>query len=281
MKLRSNPAALLCLFFTGLALHPTPAALAQREAGQVQGPGKYLFLNNVELKPEVGNAYAKIEGDEVAALRAANAPSHYLALWPITGGTNVLFTHTFESFADLQKNHDATVAMSKLEDTLKADDAQEAPLIAERHSSIYSYEKELSLNPDLDLSKMRFMRILLFHVRSGQDQEFRRLVKLYKKAYQSAVPDARWAVFQKMYGVGSDNTYILITPMESLSYVDGIESSDKTFTAAVGEDQLQMLENGASAAVESSESDLYVLSPDTSYVPDSWLTASPDFWGKK
>jgi hypothetical protein len=281
MKLSSGPAALLCLLFSGFAFNPAPAAIAQHEAGQVQGPDKYLYLSNVELKPEVGPVYAKIESDEVAALRAANAPSHYLTMLPITGGTNLIYMHGFDSFADLQKNHDATMAMSQLEETLRADSAQEAPLVAERHTSIYTYEKELSLNPDLDLSKMRFMRILLFHVRSGHDQDFRHLAKIYVKAYQSSVPEARWATFEKMYGVGSDNTYILVTPMETLSYVDGMEASDKTFNDAVGEDQLQVLEKGVSAAVESSESDLFALSPNMSYSPDSWLTASPDFWGKR
>jgi hypothetical protein len=35
------------------------------------------------------------------------------------------------------------------------------------------------------------------------------------------------------------------------------------------------------ASIKSSETHLYVLSPKMSYVPDSWKTASPDFWGKK
>ena len=36
-----------------------------------------------------------------------------------------------------------------------------------------------------------------------------------------------------------------------------------------------------SQTVESSESDLFAMVPQISYVPDAWLTASPDFWGKK
>lgn len=281
MKLRSGSIAPLCLLLTGLAFTPAPAALAQHEAGQAQGPSKYLYLSNVELKPEQGGAYAKLEADEVAALRAANAPSHYLAMSPITGGTNVLYMHGFDSFAQMQKDHDDTAAMSKLQETLATDNAQEASLVAARHASIYSFEKDLSLNATVDLPKMRFMRILLFHVRSGHDQEFRHLVKVYIKSYQSALPEARWAMFQKMYGVGSDNTYILVTPFENLSYVDDMQASGKKFTEAVGEDLMQMLENGGSSSVESSESDLFAFSPKVSYAPDSWITASPDFWGSK
>jgi hypothetical protein len=280
MKLR-NLSATACLLIAGLTLSAAPPAFAQHEAGEVHGPSKYLYLSSVELKPNQSSAYAKIEAEEVVALRAADAPSHYLSMWAITGSTSLLYLHGFDSFADLQKTHDETMAMSKLEDTLKTDNAEEASLIAARHSSIYRYDQDLSLNPGVDLSKMRFMRILLFHVRSGQDQDFQRVVKLFAKAYQSSIPNARWAMFDKMYGEGSDNTYILVTPMENLAYVDDIVASDKKFHDAVGEDQLQMLQKGASADVESSRSDLFAFSPDISYVPASWLTASPDFWGKK
>jgi hypothetical protein len=281
MKDQMRNAALICLAVAGLALTTAPAAVAQPEAGTISGPSKYLYLSNVELKPNESGAYAKIESEEVEALRAANAPSHYLAMWSVTGGTHVLYMHGFDSFAQLQKDHDATMAMTKLEDTMRADNASEAALIAVRHSSIYSYEKDLSLGTGLDLSKMRFMRILLFHVRSGHSQEFEHLVKLFAKAYQSSLPEAHWAMFEKMYGEGSGNTYILVTPMESLSYVDLMHENGKKFRDAVGEDQLETLRKGMAAAVESSESDLFAFGAKISYVPDSWITSSPDFWGKK
>jgi hypothetical protein len=281
MKLRVISPTGLCFLIAGLTLSPAPPALAQQEAGQTHSPSKYLYLSNVELKPEQAGAYGKLEGEEVDALRAAGAPNHYVAMWSITGGTRVIYMHGFQSFADLQKNHDSTLALTKLQDTLKADDAQEASLIAERHSSIYSYEKDLSLGDPIDLSKMRFMRILLFHVRSGHDQDFEHVVKLFAKAYQSSIPEARWAMFEKMYGVGSDNTYILVTPMESLSVVDDMHDNSKKFHDSIGEDQLQILRNGLDADVESSESDLFAFGPKISYVPDSWISSSPDFWGKK
>ena len=155
------------------------------------------------------------------------------------------------------------------------------PHLSQTGTPVYWYEEDLSLNAPVDLSKMRFMRIILFHVRSGQDQDWQHLVKLFVKAYQSSIPDAHWAMFQKMYGVGSDNTYILVTPMDSLSVVDVMRADGKKFDTAVGADQLQMLRKGLNATVESSESDLFAFSPQMSYVPDSWVSASPDFWGKK
>ncbi|MGA8731977.1 MAG: hypothetical protein WB608_24680 [Terracidiphilus sp.] len=281
MNLRSNSAVAVCLLVAALTFSPGPAALAQQEAGQVHTPSKYLYLDNVQLKPDQGGAFSKLEGDEAEALRAAKAPYHYVGMWPITGADHVIYMHGFDSFADLQKMHDETMAMSKLQDTLKADDVQEASLVVERRTSIYSYEKDLSLGDPIDLSKMRFMRILLFHVRSGHDQDFEHVVKLFAKAYQTSLPEAHWVMFEKMYGEGSDNTYILVTPMESLSVVDVMHDDSKKFRDAVGEDQLTMLRKSLDATVESSEADLFAFGPTISYVPDSWISSSPDFWGKK
>ena len=280
MKVRFSSKIPLCLLSAGLILSAAPSLLAQQQPGEEHGPSNYIFLSNVDLKPNQNDAYAKIESDEVQALRAANAPGHYLGMWAITGPNHAIVMSGFDSFAEAQKNHETVWGNPKLASALNADNASEAPLISETHNSIYSYEKDLSLNPDLDLSKQRFMRIILFHIRSGKDQDWEHTVKLFIKAY-SSIPEAHWAMFEKMYGVGSDNTYILVTPMDSLSVVDAMHENGKKFDASVGEDQLQMLRNGLSATVESSESDLFVLSPQLSYVPDSWISASPDFWGKK
>jgi hypothetical protein len=137
--------------------------------------------------------------------------------------------HGFDAFSDLQKDHETTFAMPKLLEAMRTNSVAQAATMANEHSSIYSYEKDLSLEANLDLSKMRFMRILLFHVKSGHEEEFEHVVKLFAKAYHSALPEARWAMFQKMYGVGSDNTYILVTPMESLSVVDVMHENSKRF----------------------------------------------------
>lgn len=280
MKLRFGATSSLSLLLATITVSLAPAALAQHEAGEVKGPSKYLFISNVDLKPNQGGAYAKVESDEVQAQRAAGAPDHYFGMWAITGADHVVFMEGFDSFADMQKDHEARMAMPKLQATIKTDDAAEAPFISEIHTSIYKYDEDLSLRAPLDLAKQRFFRIILFHVRSGRDKDWEHVVKLFAKAYE-AIPEAHWAMFEKMYGVGSDNTYILVTPITSLADVDGMVDGGKKFSDSTGEDQLSVLRQQLDADVESSEADIFALGPDISYVPDSWLTASPDFWGKK
>lgn len=278
MKVRSSAVVSLCLLFASCSFTAMPAASAQDQSTQTPGPSKYLYLTDVVLKPEQNSAYQKLESDEAQALRAADAPNHYIAMGAITGGSHVVYMHSFDSFADLQKTHDATMGMSQLMDTMRSDAAAEAALIANRHTSVYSYEPDLSLNAHADISKMRFMRIIIFHVRNGHDQDFKDVAKQFAKAYQSSLPEAHWAMFEKRYGVGSDNTYILCTALDSLSDVDAMREGGKKFDAAVGADQLKTLRSSLDAAVESSESDLFAFNPQMSYVPNDW---DQSFWGKK
>ena len=65
------------LLAAALTLTSIPATFAQQNTAGTQGPPRYLFLNTVQLKPQQGSAYAKIEKDEVQALSAANAPMRY------------------------------------------------------------------------------------------------------------------------------------------------------------------------------------------------------------
>ena len=271
----------LSILIAGVVLSPIPRALAQHEAGNTSGPSKYLVVNNVELKPGQGSAFAKLENEEIEALRAAKAPGNYVGMWSITGSNHAIFMHGFDSFADLEKVHDQRAAMTKLQETLQTNNAQEGQLEIARHMSVYSYEKDLSFNANQDLSKMRFMRILLFHIRQGRDDDWEHLVKQVIKAYQTSLPSAHWAMFQKMYGEGSGTTYILVTPMESLGSVDTMILDGKKFRDGTGADQLAMFRNGLTAVVESEEANLFAFGQKISYAPDSWLTSSPDFWGKK
>ncbi|HUY82654.1 MAG TPA: hypothetical protein VMU92_13090 [Acidobacteriaceae bacterium] len=281
MKFRTLSIAPLCLLFAGLSLTPAPAALAQHEAGHVQGPSQYQWLDNIGLKPGQLDAFAKAQSERVQALRAAHAPGYYLGLEAITGSNHVIFLSGFNSFAEAQKDHETIWNNTELAASLKATTATQAPTIRDIHSSVYTYDKDLSLRPDLDISKMRFMRITLFQIRSGHLQDWEHIVKLFAKAYETAIPEAHWAMFEKIYGEGSDSTYILATPMESLSTIDVMHADSKKFDASVGKDQLQMLREQLSKVVKSSETDLFVMGPKISYVPQSWITSSPDFWGKK
>lgn len=270
------------LALAAVAAMAVPAAIAQSSMDMNQGPPKYLYVHNVELKSGNDGAFAKLESEEVDALRAAKIDANYFGMWSITGNTSrVLFFRGFNSYADMEKRHDAEMGNAAVEAVLHKNDAAEGALVAVEHGSIYEYEKDLSQNPPASLEDMRFARIILFQVKAGQQEAWEHLVKEYKAAYTSALPEASWAMFAKEYGEDSGTTYILITPMKSLSEVDAMEASDKTLMEKTGPDMLAMLRAAGPSIIASEEADLYAFGPRISYVPDKWLTDSADFWGKK
>ena len=68
------------ILFAGVVLSPLPREHAQHEAGNTGGPSKYLFLNNVELKPGQSGAFAKLESEEIEAMRASKAPGNFVGM---------------------------------------------------------------------------------------------------------------------------------------------------------------------------------------------------------
>jgi hypothetical protein len=89
-------------------------------------------------------------------------------------------------------------------------------------------------------------------------------------------------MFQKMYGVGSENTYTSAPPWNlsrSRSWTTTV--GDKKLGEVVGEDHIQLLMRSRDSAVESYKGYLFAFGAKISYVPDSWITSSPGLLGEE
>lgn len=261
-----------------LTLSMMPAAQAQQKSQN--GPAKYLYLSAISLKPGSMGQYIKIEQSRVADLRSAKAPGHFLTMEQITGSGMLISVMGFDSFADLQKMHDQIWSNKDLIAKLHANSASKGALIRESHSSIYMYRKDLSLHANRSLEDMRFMRIWIVQVKPGHEEDFENVAKAEAKA-QGADADVHWAVFEKMYGRGSGTTYFVATPMKSLGQVDTMIANHHKMHEMVGEGLSHLVMSMEGKAIWKSEADLFAFSSHMSYVSNSWLEASPDFWGKK
>lgn len=280
MKARFGSVIPLCLLVAGSCLFAAPAAFAQNQSGRIMGPSKYLFLTNEAEKPGADEAHVKNEAAMAQALREANVPFHEFALQSITGEPRVLFLHDFDTFADLQKAHEAFVSNASLMATMRSDGATDGSFLTGTSNSIYKYREDLSLHPGVDFPQMHLFEITLYRVRNGHEHDFETLAKEYAKAF-AAMPTVHWAVFEKMYGEGSGNTFIIATPMKSMDDVDQEVIDGAKLKTAVDAAQLKAMHELGDKTIESSESDLYAINPRMSYEPASWAAASPDFWGKK
>lgn len=256
-----------------------PMATAQQKSDNAVP--KYIYLQKLSLEPGMSEQFAKLEQAEVTALRAAKAPGYFYAMGQITGESRLIFFEGYDSFAQMQQTYEQVKSNAKLAAMLRQDDAAQAAMVRSEKDSIFVYRKGLSLHADQSLEDTRFMLIWRVEVKPGHEAEFENIARAEAKALASQ-PNVHWTVWEKMYGQGSENTFLVVSTMKSLSEIDTmIANRDKT-RGMVGKGLVTLVISAESEAVlPSSEENLFALAPKMSYAPDAWLTDSPDFWSEK
>jgi hypothetical protein len=104
---------------------------------------------------------------------------------------------------------------------------------------------------------------------------------MYKAAYEKAVPDTHWAVFQSMYGADNGGVFLVFTPMKTLAQTDRSFVDSKKFADSLGESGMKKLEDLEASCIESVQTNLFMFNPKMSYPADAWVKADPDFWSAK
>jgi hypothetical protein len=89
--------------------------------------------------------------------------------------------------------------------------------------------------------------------------------------------DMPWVVYQVNTGMPSP-TFLAFVPMRTLSENDSYLARAPKLREAEGEVNADRMHQIARDAYESSESNLYAISPATSHVPKEFADGDPDFW---
>ena len=280
MKQRFGSTVPLCLLVAGLGFAGTAPAVAQDQTDTTPPP-KVLEITTEVTKPYVGGApHEKTEALFAQASRDAKWPEHYLGMTSLTGKERALFVQGYDSFADWQKDmnasHKDAAYSAKIDDALAADSA----LLESVSTSAFVYRDDLSLRGPVNVGQMRYFEITVFHVRLGHEKDWENLSKMYIDAYDK-VAGAHWATFEKMYGTDSGGTFIIVTPMKALGEADQEIVDDKNLPSTVGADQMKKMMDLGTATIESIESNLFAVNPKMSYPMDKWAQADPDFWNPK
>jgi len=267
-----------------LSLCSQVAAFAQQTSDQATPPPppKVLVIMREFLKPgRSGSVHEKSESAFVQAMTAAKWPTHYFAADSMSGRSRALFFVGYDSFEAWEKDNIATMHNPTLAAALDKAAYADGDLLTEYDTSVNVYREDLSLRAGVNIAQMRYFEISRFVVRPGHGKEWDALVKMYKDAYEKAVPDERWAVFQSMYGSDNGGVYLVFTPMKSLAETDRSFIDSKKFTASLGESGMKKLEDLEASSVESVQTNLFIFNPKMSYAADEWIKADPDFWSAK
>lgn len=268
----------LCLLFAGINF--TAPASAQQETSTHTSPPKVLEIITEAIKPgQQGSPHARTEAAFVQAMRNAQSPEHYIGLDALTGSSRAVFLLGYDSFAGVQKDLDDTRKNAALTNAMDQASIADGELLSHYQTSIYTFRDDLSFNPGAQIGNIRYFEITLFHVRPGHGRDWDTLVKMYRAAMQK-VPGAHWDTFEKRYGDNSGNTYIVVTPMKSLSEVDVEMSNDQKLSTLMSSEDLQKFMTLDESTIDSVVSNLFAINPKMSYAKPEWIKASPTFWGQ-
>jgi hypothetical protein len=243
-------------------------------------PPKILTISREYTKPgKAGSPHEKTESAFVQANMQAKWPTHYLAVESVSGRDRALFLTGYESFAAWEKDRLAIQKNTAMSAALDRAWAADGELLSETDATALLFHEEYSLRPEVDIAHMRYFEISLYQVRHGHDKDWDEIVKLVTAAYQK-IPDAHWATYSVVYGL-QDNTYVIFNPMKSAEEIDKGFAQGKDFEAAMGESGMKKLSELSAAAIESSQTNLFVFNPRMSYPADEWVKADPEFWKPK
>ena len=249
-------------------------------AAQVQPPPKVLTVTREFVKPgKNGASHEKTESAFVQALSKAKWPTHYLAVDSLSGKTRSLFFTGYDSFEAWEKDVQAQEKNAALSAALDHAAVVDGELLSEMDGGAFAYREDYSLRAPVDIPHMRYFEISLFHIKPGHDKEWEALVKMYMAAYEK-IPDVHWATYEAVYGQ-ENGTFVVFNPMKSASEIDHAFAQGKQFETAMGEEGMKKLGELSAAAIESSQTNLFIFNPRMSYVSDEWIKADPDFWKPK
>jgi hypothetical protein len=251
-------------------------------AQEMPSPPKVLVIMREYLKPgRAGGVHERSESAFVRAMTAAKWPTHYFAIESMSGPSRALFLTGYPSFAAWEKDNQATAKNAALTAALEHASLMDGDLLTSYDQNVFVYRDDISLRSNVDIAHMRYFQILLFQVRPGHEKEWSDLAKMYKEGYEKAVPDAKWAVFESVFGANNGGMVAIFMPMKTLAEVDQSFADDKKFSDAMGEDGMKKLAELSASSIETEQVNLFQFNPKMSYPQEEWIKADPEFWKPK
>jgi len=265
----------------GVSLAVTLSSIAMAQDKAPSGPPKILQITREFTKPGKGGAaHDKSESVFVQAMAKAKWPTHYIGFNALSGKSRADFFVPYDSFEAMEKDNAAIGKNATLSAVLDKAGVADGDLLDSVDQAVFTYDEDLSYKPSQDVSNMRFLEVSTYHVRPGHGAEWDDVVKIVKDGHAKAGTTAHWDMYELAYG-GDGGTYMVLSPMHSLSEVDRGFAEDKQFDAAVGKEGLKKLNEEFGAAVDTTDHQLLAVNPHMSYVSDEWVKAYPDFWKTK
>jgi len=244
-------------------------------------PPKMLLLVHREFQSGKEAERQKLEAAMSRACDHLKVPNSWIDLESITGLPEALsfdpfdsFAHVDTAFAEWGRIYSTHPDIAHLQEQINALVSSERTVIAVRRD-------DLGYRPQsIDLSKARFLRVLEVRLLPGHERDFDESFKMLGEAYEKIKANTPWVVYQVNVGMPSP-TFLVFVPMRALEQNDDLLSWRRALREAEGDEVAARMEHLAREAFQSTESNLFFISPDTSHVSKEFADGDPEFWSPK
>ncbi|MBZ5554980.1 MAG: hypothetical protein LAO21_19870 [Acidobacteriia bacterium] len=264
-----------------LALPRPLEAQAERVAGRGGAAPKILLVVYEQTKPGSAAARRKLGLDAADAYERYDIPVHFIAMEAVTGAAGTLWLDPFDSFDAAEKASAAiTDANSRHAELVRTQ--QMIDELVTRQTTLTALRRDdLGYHADaVDLSKARYLRILVARVAPGHEAAFTEETKALAASYEKADSKFPWVVYQVDLGMERP-TYIFLVPLRSMKDLDDLLASSSSRQRGASEAERQRTQQLMREAYLSLESNLYAITPELSHVSKEFAAADPGFWKPK
>jgi hypothetical protein len=272
-------ASLAIIFLSLLSCLMLRAQSGGSSAGTA-APPKVLLLVHQTYQPGKVSARQKLAAMSHACDHLA-VPNSWIDLESVTGPSEALFFDPFDSFEQMDKAgaewsriFSTHPDIARLQDEIRALVAGERTVIAVRRDDV-GYRAD-----SIDLSKARILRVLEVRLHPGRESDFVEAFKMLAAAYQKINSDTPWVVYQVNAGMPSP-AFLVFVPMKALRQNDDLLARGQSLQGAEGEAGVERMQEVAREAYNSTESNLYAISPEMSHVSREFAAGDPVFWSPK
>jgi hypothetical protein len=241
-------------------------------------PPKILNIVRQEFIPGKAGSYSDTLQRIAAQYDSQKIPVYWLSAQSLTGPSSMLTLNFFDSFAEAQAALDAIGKAVVSNPQLGVQQEQLLTFISSETNALAVRRDDLGYRWNaIDFSKARVLRVATILVRQGHEAEFAEAIRGLRAAYARLDANSAWATYQVTAGAPS-STFVIVLPMHSLREMDDYIARIEALPQAEGPGIAERLQQIARDAYRSWDSELFIISPSGSHVPDDFAAGDPAFW---
>lgn len=241
-------------------------------------PPNLLLLRRQEVAAGKRGDSQRLAVSVSRACDRLGTPSFWISLDSLTVAHESLSFDPFDSFKDWEQAQIAWNELYNAHPELLRWNEELAALLASEQTSFAVRRDDLGyLSDSINLSQVRYMRVVEVHLFPGHQDEFAEGLRILADAYKKMQADSPWMVYQVDVG-GPLPVFLIFLPMSVLSKNDDLLKWQWGVPEAAGEEAGARLSEITRGSYASVESNLYAVRPEKSHVSKEFADGDAEFW---